>query len=429
MPIQLKLDQQSSDVALGMVLLCGDRVSSLTVHHGDDRMALLHKLVTVYGAPVERLYLYTEYVEGLRVEDQSAHELWQDLPSLRELFIRRYSIPIDQLAAPNLVHLALEQASHNRSFATLSILDVLRDCPLLETLFIVDWGVQENPTRDHSPVSLPHLRSIELGVYEVHSGLVAHLHLPPNVAAGFRMLWETDVGGDVPLEVVAAVQHVLRRIDIRCITLAAPPHPQENKGGLLIRFAGLQGSLEITTYRIYTHMQLWNAFFDARGVLFSYSPRIENVRELHIVGCSFEDGHRMDHINAAMPNLVSISFFHCEGPHIFGLLTPTDPSSPPFPHLERVMIFGPESELIGMTKARRDHGVPLKTLIVGRAVGGFEYGHLEDYAVLGEFVEDLRVGCPTRVLEWGAGNEVLKVWSADGVPGPVSPTRKMMVPD
>ena len=263
-------------------------------------------------------------------------------------------------------------------------------------------------------------------MYEVRSNIITHLHFPPNIAAGFRMLWTTHLGCGIPSAVVAAIQHILRRIDIRCITLAVPPHHQEDIARLFVRFEGLQGSLEITTYRTYGHKQLWNAFFDTGGVLFSHSPRVENVRELHIVGCFFGDGHEMDHINAAMPNLTSISFLHCEGPGLFGLLIPTSPSSRSFPHLERVMVVGPGSELMRMAKSRRDHGVPLKTLIVGRGASGFEYDHLEDYAALREFVDDLHVGYPTKILEWGAGNEVLQVWSTNGVFGPVSPIWNLM---
>jgi len=196
----------------------------------------------------------------------------------------------------------------------------------------------------------------------------------------------------------------------------------------------------MTIFGASTQPELWDVFFDPRGVLFSHSPRIENVRELHIVGYSFEGGRGMGHIIAAMPNIVSISFFHCDGPQVFGLLIPTNPSLPPFPHLKRVMVLGPESELIGMAKARSGHGMPLKTLVVGRLPEGlwddpedsawleeFDYDHLEDYPALEEFVDDLRVGCPTEILEWGTGNEILSVWSTVGVPGPVSPNEKLML--
>jgi len=76
-----------------------------------------------------------------------------------------------------------------------------------------------------------------------------------------------------------------------------------------------------------------------------------------------------------------------------------------------------------MARTRRDRGVPLKTLVVGRLPR--EYDHLEDYTAPEEFVDDLRIGCPTEILGWGTGNEVLSVWSAGEVPGPVSPIGKL----
>jgi hypothetical protein len=220
------------------------------------------------------------------------------------------------------------------------------------------------------------------------------------------------------LVVVATIQHVLGRIDIRCITLAAPP-PQMGGAKLLVRFDGLQGSLEISTRSVYADTELRNALFGPRGVLFSHSPHTENVRELHVVGCFFGGGSGLYHINTALPNLVSISF-HWNGPRIFELLAPTNPSSPPFPHLERVMIIGPESGLEEMARKRRDCGVPLKMLVVGRGPGGFEYDHLENYAALGELVGDLHVGCPAEILEWGSRNEIFNFWSTIETPGLVS---------
>ena len=426
LPIQLELDRQSSNVALESVLLCENKISSLAMHDDTHRIPSLHQLFMLSRPSVERLHVYSSTMRGWIVGERSAHEIWQGFPSLRELFVSRYSIPIDRLTTQNLAHLALEETKHQRVPAAQYFLDLLRVCPLLETLLIIHMGARQKPTCDHSPVSLPRLRSIEVGLYEVCSGLITHLQLLPNVAAGFRMLHSANVSGNIPLEFVTTAQHVLRWINIRCVTLAVPLHPQ---GGvdLLIRLEGLQGSLEITIYGASTYARVWDVFFGPRGVLFSHSPRIEDVRELHIVGCSFEDGRGMDHISAAMPGLTSISFFHCEGPHVFGLLTPTNPSSPPFPHLERVMVLGPESGLRAMAETRRDHGVPLKTLAVGRGARGFEYDHLEDYTALEEFVDELRIGCPAGILGWGAGNEILSVWSTVGVPGPVSPNEKLML--
>jgi len=437
MPIQLEFDQQSSNVALESIILCKNKISSLAIYPRFNTSPLLHPLFVLSAPYVERLHVHSETQRAWGAEEQTAHEIWPGLPSLRKLFVSRYSTPIGRLSAPNLAHLALEQAGYGQNFTTRSILDMLRACPLLETLLIAELSFHD-PDRDHSPVPLPYLRCIELGAYEVRSGLITHLLFPSTVAVGFRVLPFSDVCGDIPPAVVASMNHALRRVGIDRITLALPPVTRGDLE-LFVRFEGLRSSLELTIRGIYTGPRIWDVLFGPRGVLFSHSPHIENVRELHIAGCSFEDSRRVDHINAAMPNVVSISFFHCEG-HIFKLLAPTNPPSPPFPHLERLMFLGSESGLRAIVETRKDHDVPLKTLVLGRLPEGFEYGlegytemeefeydHLEDYTELEEFVEDLRVGCPTEILEWGTENEILNVLSTVGIPGPVSLNVKLAV--
>ena len=416
MPIRLKFAPRSSTVALESVLLRGNKITSLAVQPYVNPVPLLHQLFMHSRPTVEQLHIYTN---THRTDESAAREIWQDLPSLRELFVYRYSIPIDHLVAPNLVHLALEQGGHDPTVK--STLDMLRGCPLLETLLIVHSSDYADQTRDHSPVSLLHLRGIELGASEVHSGLMTHLQFPPNVAVGFRELITHSICGEIAPSVMATTQHVLRSVNICRITLAAPPSPHQHL--YLVRFEGPGGSLEITIFSA-DHGQLEDIFFGQGGVLFSHSPRIENVRELHVVGCPFDDNQRLDHINAAMPNLVSISFFNCFGRYMFGSLltpTPTNPSSPPFPQLESIMVLGQKSGLTEMVKARRDFGVPLKAVVIGRGFKVFEYDHREDYSALEGLVDDLRIGCPTEIVEWGTENEILNIWSASEALGPVSP--------
>lgn len=418
-PIQLQLKSSFSTTALEEVILQGNVITSLTISREPDWTPLLHQLFAFSRPSVERLHVYSEMAERRRDEEQIVHGIWQDLPSLRELFVRRYYTPIDQLTAPNLVHLAMEHTKCSRIVTVQSILNTLRESPLLETLLIVQANIVAHDTAHHpSPVCLAHLNSIELGVVEVRSGLTTYLQFPPNAAVGFREMGLSDVCGDIPPVVMAAMHHVLGRIVIRCITLAAPTY---NDVWLLVRFEGQKGSLEISTDSVHSHKQIWTFLFGPEGVLSHHSPRIRNVKELHIVDCPFEDGRGLHYVSAAMPNLVSISVFRCNGPRIFELLAPTNLSSPPFPHLERITVLGSESGLERMARTRRDCGVPLKTLVVGRDSRGFKYGHLEDYAALGELVDDLHVGCPTEVLRWAARNEIFNIRSTAEAPGPVSP--------
>jgi len=115
------------------------------------------------------------------------------------------------------------------------------------------------------------------------------------------------------------------------------------------------------------------------------------------VGCSFDSGQGLHHIYAAMPDLV---------PSPSAVLTPINPSPPPFTYLERIVIFRPESGLREIAKTRRDCDVPPKILVVGRGSGRFEYDRPEGYTGLGRLVGDLRIRCPTEILEWKTGNEI-----------------------
>ena len=103
MPIRLKFAPRSSTVALESVLLRGNKITSLAVQPYVNPVPLLHQLFMHSRPTVEQLHIYTN---THRTDESAAREIWQDLPSLRELFVYRYSIPIDHLVAPNLVHLA-----------------------------------------------------------------------------------------------------------------------------------------------------------------------------------------------------------------------------------------------------------------------------------------------------------------------------------
>jgi len=78
---------------------------------------------------------------------------------------------------------------------------------------------------------------------------------------------------------------------------------------------------------------------------------------------------------------------------------------------------------------RRDCGIPLKTIIVGRGPSGFEYDRLEDYTELGQLVDDLRIGCPTEISEWETGNEILVTRLAIEVSDLASPNDHLEVLD
>ena len=418
LPIRLQLKHTFSTAALEGVLLHGSSISSLTINYQPDHIALLRQLFMFSRPSLKQLHICSGAVEGWSAKEKPVHDIWNHMPYLRELIVYRYSIPIEQLNAPNLLHLALDNTGYLREITVRTVLDTLRGCPLLETFLLCNWRLlQHDPLRRCSSVRLPSLRSIELGAYEVKSGLIAYLDFPPNIAAAFPGLALDDVYGNIiPPAVFASTQQVLRRIDIRSITFVAPLPP----GTLgLVYFEGLEGSLEISAAGINDHEELRSVFFGPKGVLFSHSPRIGNVREIHIQGCSF-DASRGSCLNTAMPKIASISFFQCNEPTTFDPLAPKKSSSLLFPYLERILVLGRESGLENMARRRKTCGVPLKTLIIGQGPRGPSPGQPGDYAKLGGLVGALQVGCPTEVS--GIRNEIRDIWSTlNSVAGPVSP--------
>ena len=417
--IQLRLELPFSSVALKEVLLRGNKIVSLTVEHQTKKALPFHQLLVSSIPHLERLHIYRvpNFLESATRGWTTDHS-WQRFPSLRQLFVSRYPVPIDRLAAPNLTHLALEYTSHKNDVTVQTILDMIRRSPLLETLLVSYPGhIRPTTPHGHSPVRLPHLRSIEVGKYEVRSGLITHLVFPKNITAGFRNIQMSDVCGNIPPAVMATVEHVLGRIDIRRVTLAAAKNSL-GSGELLVHLKGTQGSLRINGFC--EDPGRMPAIFGPKGVLFPHRPRFENVRELQIIDCCLGDSQELHLLNLAMPNVVSISISSFASSGRFGLLAPPHSSSLPFPHLERVMVYGSEIGLEDMARSRRDLGVRLKTLIVGHRPGGSEYSRLKDCTVLEGLVGDLLVGCPVQISEWGAESEVESIWATVMPPGKVS---------
>ena len=417
MPIRLSLDPRTSIVALENALLHGSKIASLAIHHDVNRTNPLHKLPPLKIPPVERLHLYSCGPRGQEDEEWTGGIL-QDLSPLRELFVRQLPDPFGKPTAPNLIHLALENGEMGRGVTIRSILDMLRGCPLLETILIVySHDLVGKTALQYSPVSLPNLRSIELGGYEVLCGLITSLRFPPTVAAGFRALGGYNVCSDnVPQAVMDSSRHVLEGMDIQTVILAVA-----FRGGgclwTLVRFEGVDGSLEIT-------LQSWSIeqerIFCGTGVLFSLTPRLSNVKELQLTGCCVDD---VSHLVTAMPNLTSICLFDCgwyEGDGVFGLICPSDCHlSPPFPHLERLTVLEPGPGLISVVQRRKESGAPLKTIVIGPNPRLYTSEQIRE---LRELVDDLRVEIPPDISEWSIGNRILNRWSETGIPGPVSPT-------
>ena len=107
------------------------------------------------------------------------------------------------------------------------------------------------------------------------------------------------------------------------------------------------------------------------------------------------------HVNAAISNLMFISPCNCDVRCLLVLLAPMNVSSPPLPHLERVMVLGPETGSEKMVRRTKSLSVP--PLVFGR-----------EPIVIRALIERLHgtkrsrrrstgIGHPTETLEWGPG--------------------------
>ena len=179
LPIQLRFKEPFPSEVLEKVLLHGNKIASLNAGHDIDQISQLQQLFAFSRPSVEQLLLYTADLEGRAHLDRAVPGMWQGFTVLRGLFVMLHSVPIRRLTGPNLVHLALECTGSQQDITVESILDVLRGFPLLGTLLLgyADY-IPQVAIHTFSPVRLSHLRSLEVGSCEVHSGLITHLDFP-----------------------------------------------------------------------------------------------------------------------------------------------------------------------------------------------------------------------------------------------------------
>ena len=327
--------------------------------------------------------------------------------SLTKLLVSGFFVPIDQIAAPNLIHLSLETMVSGSSRITVqSILNMLQWCPQLETILIYIFLDLSPVQESYTPVTLPKLHSIELGYAEIWSGLVIPLHFPPEVAAGFWGICSID--GTWPYE---SIQHVLATINIKSVTLAHIQHGQYREGNIyLICFEGPKGSLEIVFLEKHDRDP-----FGPDGLLLSHPPQLNNVKTLHIMDFSLHNS-TLPAIASAMHNLLSINFIgHSDYPRS---LIPMGSSPVLFPHLKH--ISGPSlvRPLVETARGRKEWGIALSSLdVYGNPKYGDRTKHLTD---LRGIMENVKAWQHCDLPECWTSNTVLDIWKAAGYHRPVS---------
>jgi len=407
-PLQLELDDGFSTEAWNMVLDHGCRIASVSVHLPFEQLRSFHPYLVTPS--VGGIVLFVDEDEEGSPEEEITLDIQGEFTSLRRLSISGFFVPIRWITAPNLIHLSLESTTSKSSKTTIkSVLDILRGCSQLETIlinFLTSW---DTPHGLHTPVTLPKLRCIELGYTEVWCGLVLPLRFPPGVAVGFRGV--SAIGGAWPCE---SIWHVLAMINIGAITLA---HIRRTKNigygerdTCLIQFGGPKGSLEI----ILLPMDNQDPF-GPNGPLLSHSPKLNDVKTLHIMDCHITDD-TLTAIASAMQNLISITF---SGSYVYPKpLTPMGGSPLLFPHLKQIVGLPLEGKLVEMAKARKENGMPLDALDV--------HDHPENkytsrcIAELREIIEDVKVWYCANLPECWTSNTLLDAWEAAGYCGPVS---------
>jgi hypothetical protein len=425
MPLQLKLDPGFSAGALNMVFAHGARISSFSARISLAQIQFLYPQLAIRS--MEELILFAVGPDGEEDEvngedDGVERALTMDIQglfvSLRKLSISGLFVPVDRIETPNLIHLSLERLYSGSRTTVPSILCMLRGCPQLETIvlnFIEQNEEDYDIFSDGWPtVTLPKLLAIDLGSEEVSGRLVMYLQFPPTVDVGFRMENLYDFEHDWDSDIFCSVESVLSRIHIQSITLAASTSPDDgNHEVILTRFEGLQGSLEICTS---TSGYDWDIIFDPHeDLLFGrFNGNFEVVRTLNILDCS----EAVPFLAERLPNVTSINFLNYSGGEdAYGTLFPTNPLSPPYTKLECVTGVSSDPGLVGMAKARKECGVPLKTveLLVDK-LGDVP----EELVELSQYVEQVKFTSQTRNLGWGTNNAILEAWEGTGHRAPVS---------
>ena len=415
-PLRLKLNRNFSTDALNAVLGHGRRITSVFADISPGQIESMHRCLAIPS--VEELVLFIRDNEHPALEGTMTMEIEGEFMSMRKLFVSGCLLPIDRITATNLIHLSLEAFTFSR-FTAQPVLDLLRGCSLLETVLISiisSTGSQHVP-QSHGPVKLQKLHSIELGEFEVRSGLMTLLQFPPGVAVGFRGV-NLHRPGTWPYE---SVRHVLATIDIESVTVSYIRHTAYAEHDLyLLRFEGVEGSLEVNVSE-----SGYRSSHNPGELLLSPSLRLENVKTLRLMDCF--GGDVLNKVEPVMPNLVSIQFVGRNQSTSIMSLIPVDGSPAQFPCLEHIAGLSVGPSLVRLARLRKRMGVPLSCLEVNDGADDWsksEYCRVEDapryIEELKGIVEDVKVcNCGYLPERW-TNNAILDVWEGAGHPGPVS---------
>ena len=416
-PLLLKLNRNFSANALNAVLDHGCKIASVIADISPSQIRSFHRGLAI--SSVEELVLIVHDNEHPDWEEGDAMTAGVEggFTLMRKLFVSGCLLPINRITATNLIHLSLE-VFHFSLITAQPVLDLLRGCLLLETVLIniISKAGSRHALRSRNPVTLPKLHSIELGEFEVRSGLITHLRFPPGVAVGFQ-----DMAFNRATWPCESIQHVLATTNVESVTVSHIRHSAYTGDDFyLLRFEGSEGTLEVTISG-----SGHRSSCDPGELLLSHSLRLENVKTLRIMDCF--GGDILERLGPVMPNLISTQFIGRNLPTSITALTPAMDGSPKFPHLKHIAGLSVGPRLVYLVRSRKQIGVPLSCLDVNDGADNWsvtEYCRREDalgyIAQLKEMVEDVKVWKCGYLPERWTNNAILDVWEEAGLPGPVS---------
>ena len=409
--LRLKLNRNFSTDALNTALDRGCNIASVIADISLSQIQSFHKRLVTPSVEELVLFIYGDGGAAREGGEPTTVNIEGEFTSMRRLFISGCFLPIDRVAAANLIHLSLE-SFHLSTITAQSVLNMLRGCLRVETVLIntISGDSIRHPLQSYKPVTLPKLHSIELGHFEVCSGLIIPLHFPQGVAVGFRsMCYDEETW---PCE---SIRHVLATINIESVAVSHIRQGGCRDNSYLLRFEGSEGSLEVTAPE-----QPGDSVFVLGKLLLSPSLRLEDVKTLRVTGCLYDI---LGVVESVLPNLISVQF---AGPNRFPISLITEGRSPtPLPNLRHIAGRLAEKNLLHLARERKLMGMPLNSLSVND--GGDFWSRLNnsaedalgDISELEEFV-DVKVGkygyCPE---DW-TKNAILDVWEDAGHRGPVS---------
>ena len=187
--LRLKLNRNFSTDALNTALDRGCNIASVIADISLSQIQSFHKRLVTPSVEELVLFIYGDGGAAREGGEPTTVNIEGEFTSMRRLFISGCFLPIDRVAAANLIHLSLE-SFHLSTITAQSVLNMLRGCLRVETVLIntISGDSIRHPLQSYKPVTLPKLHSIELGHFEVCSGLIIPLHFPQGVAVGFRSM-------------------------------------------------------------------------------------------------------------------------------------------------------------------------------------------------------------------------------------------------